>query len=66
MKPADVAQNPTPMAMAWQQAAADLGFRFVSPYSFVDRAGRAVFMETLVDWGWHGPAGARPIWVSGR
>lgn len=116
MKPVDVTQNPTLMAMAWQQAASDLGFRLVSPYSFVDRAGRThtcsglvvdfggpmgalvvsqhdpdpdadlageelgyytsalnpvyyeaydrkLFMETLVDWGWHGPPEAKPVWV---
>ena len=106
------------MASAWQEAATDLGLRFVSPFRFRDPAGRehectgwlpdfgapsgalilsrydsddvdqagdaagyyvsglspyhyerydrAVFIDTLNDWGWCGPPERVPAWFTGR
>ncbi len=106
------------MARAWQEAARDLGFRFISPFRFRDTSGqehdcagwlpdfgaprgalilsrhdsdeagqagdaagyyvsglspryyetydRALFIDTLNDWGWYGPPERAPAWFRGR
>jgi hypothetical protein len=109
------ARRETALASAWREASNDLGFEFISPFTFADLSGglhgcsglvvhvgsvmgalvvsqydddpnadiigaelgffssalnplhyerydRAVFLETLLDWGWYGPVETRPAW----
>ena len=42
------APTQTPMAKAWQQASIDLGFEFVTPYTFIDDAGNSHTCSGLV------------------